>query len=296
MTLRLEAMPDDPSMVAFLSGPIVLAADLGTAGLDHASRYGKPAPEMALEETPSPPALLAASVGEALARIQPTASPLVFHSEDHLVRRLLERSEGSDDHPETPSQDVELRPFFRLTDRRYAVYFPVISPEALAARAAQVEAAAQARTKLDARTVDRVQPGLIADEERHRLVQTGSEAGRFEGRLSRSIFWGKGEFSYLLKLPAVGPAVLRFECWGGESRRRRFDVVAGGEVIAAQTLFDDRPGDTLPLEHSLPERVTSGHDSIRIGFRTVPGGSIGAIFDVRIVRPARERTDGAAHP
>ena len=37
-------MPDDASVVAFLYGPIVLAADLGDAGLDKPKRFGSEAP------------------------------------------------------------------------------------------------------------------------------------------------------------------------------------------------------------------------------------------------------------
>jgi DUF1680 family protein len=269
MTLRAEAMRDDPSIVALLSGPIVLAADLGGAGLDHASRYGKQAPELALETTPPAPTLVAPSVDHALARIRPTAAPLGF------------RTEGL-----CQPGDMDLRPFFRLADRRCAVYFPVLTRAELAARAAEDDARARAHAELAARTVDRVEPGLTADEGRHQLVQKGSEGGRFEGRLSRSVFWGNGEFSYVLKLPAAGPASVRFECWGGESRRHHFEVLADGVPFATQTLFDDRPGDVFPVEDRLPERLTAGRGSIRVGFRAPPGGSIGAIFDVRVVRPA----------
>jgi DUF1680 family protein len=159
MSLHAEAMPDDPSVVALLYGPIVLAADLGNAGLDDATRYGMTAPEMVLEDTPPAPVLVAANVGEALARIRPTADPLMFRSEG-LGR----------------PQDVELRPFFRLTDRRYAVYFPVMSQAALAACAGLAETKSQARAELDRRTVDRVQPGVTTDEEKHQLAQRGSAA------------------------------------------------------------------------------------------------------------------------
>lgn len=163
---------------------------------------------------------------------------------------------------------------------------PVLTEEARDARKVQAKADTAARAELDARTVDRVQPGLESDEARHKLEQKGSDAGRFEGRLSRSAFWGNGEFSYVLKLPASGPSALRFECWGGESRHHRFEIFANGEKIATQTLFDDAPGETLPVEHVLPERLTKGRAPIRIAFRPAPDGSIGAIFDVRIVRPA----------
>ena len=34
MALRLESLPDDPHIQALMYGPVVLAGDLGTAGLD----------------------------------------------------------------------------------------------------------------------------------------------------------------------------------------------------------------------------------------------------------------------
>jgi hypothetical protein len=68
-------------------------------------------------------------------------------------------------------------------------------------------------------------------------------------------------------------------------------------VIATQTVFDDRPGETLPLEYPLPARLTNGRGSVRIGFRTSPGGgSIGSIFDVRTVRAVSAQIGAAAQP
>ena len=117
MSLRIEAMPDDPSVVAFLYGPVVLAADLGTQGLDASRRYGPQAPEVAREDTPPIPLLVANGAAEALARLRSTGEPLVFRTEG-LGR---------------PS-DVELRPFFRLADRRYTVYFDLLDEAGLSRR------------------------------------------------------------------------------------------------------------------------------------------------------------------
>ena len=61
--------------------------------------------------------------------------------------------------------------------------------------------------------------------------------------------------------------------------------MAEGETIATQSLFDDRPGEVLEVEYPLPERLTRGRERLRVGFRTGPGTSTGAVFDVRIVRP-----------
>jgi DUF1680 family protein len=46
MGLRVEAMPDDPNMIAILYGPIVLAGDLGQEGLSEEMRYGPNAPQV----------------------------------------------------------------------------------------------------------------------------------------------------------------------------------------------------------------------------------------------------------
>jgi hypothetical protein len=179
MSLRTEAMPDDPSVMAFLYGPIVLAADLGADGLDEKRRYGLVAAEMADEGTPPIPALVAAGVPEALARVKPDADPLVFHTEG-LGRPT----------------DVKLVPVFRLPDRRYTVYFDLLSEDAWAARLARASDEAKVEAALDARAVDRVIPGLDADEAAHAIGQRNSYAGRFEGRRARHAYWGGGAFSY----------------------------------------------------------------------------------------------------
>ena len=80
MRLRTEPMADDPTVVAFLYGPIVLAADLG-GGLDAAKRFGPMAPEFRADEAPVPPTLVAATAAEALGHLRPTGEPLTFRTE-----------------------------------------------------------------------------------------------------------------------------------------------------------------------------------------------------------------------
>jgi DUF1680 family protein len=267
MRLRFEPTADDPARGAFLYGPIVLAADLGTSGLDAKARYGPSAPEVRLEDLPPAPVLIAASSTEALSRVKRAPSSLTFRTEG--VGR---------------PGDVLLRPFFRLSDRRYAVYFDVLTEAAWAERQARSAADAGARAAVEARTVDGVEAGRLEAEEAKDLQQNGSDAWSLEGRRCRSARYG-GTFTYSLRLPTGGPAALRVTYWGGESRRHTFEVVAEGETIATQSLFDDRPGELLEVEYPLPEALTRGKEHLRVGFRTGPGTSTGAVFDVRIVRP-----------
>ena len=262
MRLRFEPMPDDTSVAALLYGPVVLAADLGTAGLDTARRYGPSAPDASLADRPELPVLVADGLERALARVHPTTTPLVFRSEG-LGR----------------PRDVELRPLFRLTDRRYTVYFDVLAEPAWAARQARAADDAEARRQLASRTADAVRCGVDEDESAHALVATGSDSGWFEGRRYRAARGG-GEFSYLLALPATGPAAIRVEYWGGEARRHRFEVLIEGEPVATQSLFDDRAGEPFPVEYAVPERLTRGRDHLRVAFRPLPGDSTGAVFGV----------------
>jgi DUF1680 family protein len=268
MGLRAEPMPDDASVVAFLHGPIVLAADLGTAGLDASKRYGPSAPEFRVDAAPQLPTLLAASASEALRLLRPTGEPLTF------------RYSGSG-----RTADLRLRPFYGLYDRRHSVYLRVETEAARAAREARERAAVAARRAVEARTVDSVVAGASAEETAHALEQERAGAWSLEGRSCRSTRYG-GSWSYALRLPASGPAAVRVTYWGGETRRHRFELTAEGETLATQSLFDDRPGELYEVEYPLPERLTRGRERIRVGFRTGPAQSTGAVFEVRVVRPA----------
>jgi DUF1680 family protein len=267
LRLHAEAMPDDPSVVAFLAGPIVLAADLGDSGLDHANRYGPQAPEYREADGPVVPTLVASSPAEVLPRLRPTGEPLTFRS-DGLGR----------------PGEVLLRPFYGLYARRHSVYLRVEPLAALRARAAREEEAADDLRAVAARTADAVLVGAPSGEAAHDLVAERADVCSLEGRSCRSTRYG-GSFSYSLRVPAGRPAALRVTYWGGETRRHQFEVTAEGETLATQALFDDRPGEVYAVEYPLPDRLTRGRERIRVGFRTGPSQSTGAVFDVRVVIP-----------
>jgi uncharacterized protein len=268
MSLRFEATADDPNRGAFLYGPIVLAADLGPASGEPATRYGPSAPEVHVDDLPPMPVLVAASTADAVARVEP-AAPLSFRT------RGLGRP-----------RDLELRPFFRLADRRYSVYFDVLTEGTWAERRAREVAEAQRQSAdLAARTVDAVAAGVAVEEAAHALEETRSAAYWFEGRRGRAARSG-GSFGYALRLPPSGPAAVRVTYWGGETRRHRFELLVEGEVVATQSLFDDRPGEVLPVEYAIPGRLGPGRERVRVTFRPVPGSSTGVVYDVRVVRPS----------
>jgi DUF1680 family protein len=106
MSLHMEAMPDDPSIVAFLYGPLVLAGDLGKQGLENAQRYGLTAPQMSSGANASIPVFRCSSK-EVLAKlIHEPGSATSF------------RAVGTG----VPG-NVLLSPFYKVTEPRYTVYW-----------------------------------------------------------------------------------------------------------------------------------------------------------------------------
>jgi len=141
MSLRLEAMPDDPKMIAVLYGPIVLAGDLGLEGLTEALRYGPNAPPVHR----LPPVVIPVFIGEVkdvLGRIKPdpaAGGPLNFQTVG-LGR----------------PQDIRLLPLYKSSAQRYTVYWKVLSPAEWDQREAEIAAKELRRKEIETRTVDAV--------------------------------------------------------------------------------------------------------------------------------------------
>jgi hypothetical protein len=110
MALHAAPMPDDPSLLAIMYGPLVLAGRMGTAGITDANRRAGPTapytvPEFRDPDLPPAPVLRGDAAN--LARwIRPTGRPLEFQVTGQEV-------------------DYTLVPFSRVFDERYAVYWTV---------------------------------------------------------------------------------------------------------------------------------------------------------------------------
>ncbi len=111
MSLRMEAMPDDPSIVAFLYGPHVLAGNLGDEKIDKAKRYGPMAPQM--ETT--------ASIEIPVFRCNPKEILSRLRSESGAKIAFRTVGEGA-------PGNIGLTPFYRTHEPRYTVYWKLGSP------------------------------------------------------------------------------------------------------------------------------------------------------------------------
>ncbi len=212
MRPRFESTPDDPSTVALLRGPLVLAADLGPAD----ASFNGPAPALVGEE------LLAS---------------LEVVDDEHA--RFRSRGTGRPD-------DLAFAPFFSLHERRTAVYFKRYTPVEWEAALALRESERARAAELDQRSVDVIRLGVEDDEQRHRLTSAISYAVSYRfnpGRDART--GGFIEFDAAVK---DEPLVLQATYWGGE-RDRVFHIEVDGHRIATQGLQGEHPGEFIEREY-----------------------------------------------
>lgn len=246
MTPRLEPAPDDPSVVALLSGPLVLAADIG--------------PASAAFDGPEP----------ALVGVDPLASVTVV---DASSARFRTRGLGR-------PADLEFAPFFSQYDRRTAVYFRRYTPDGWQAALAERAAEKAREADLDARSIDIVRLGVEEDERAHDLASAISYAVSYRFRPGRDArTGGYVEFDASVR---DEPLVLRATYWGGE-RDRLFHIRVDGALIATVRLQGENPGEFIDRDYPIPPDVLTGKSRVRVRFEPEPGRTAGPVFGCRIL-------------
>lgn len=194
MTLRSEPLPGASDTYAYLSGPLVLAADLAPAD----QRFDGPAPALLIQND-------AASALTAIAD-----RPHHYRATDIL------------------GQQHDIVPFYPLYDRRTAVYFRTFTPQSWRSERTAYLAAEAARVDLARRTIDIFHIGEMQPERDHGFSATGGQSAEFYGKKNRSLPEGAQASFTIQRRP--GPAMLQITYWGNDTGREMRIVVDGREV------------------------------------------------------------------
>jgi hypothetical protein len=250
MRLRTESANDDPSTVALLHGPVVLAADLGPA--DRA--YDGPAP-----------ALVA---GDLLAGFAPVDAAAGRFRTTGIARPA----------------DLAFAPFFQQRDRRTAVYFKSFDDAGWVREQAAFAAEHARQQDLARRSVHVMNLGEMQPERDHGLTAKNSYAVTYRGRHGRDARTF-GFFEYQAKV-RPGPLILQATYWG-EERNKLFDILIDGTKIATQALDGAHPGDFFEIDYPIPAELTRGKDKVTVRFQPANDTTrCGPVFGVRIFTPA----------
>jgi hypothetical protein len=261
--LRTEPLPGSPKTVAVFDGPILLAGDLGHAGLSDKVRYDQTTPALAKLPPVDIPGFIPGPDG-VLGGIAPAGPPLTF-----LTTGIAQ------------PHDVRLIPFFRASNIRYTVYWDVYSPQEWTAHAAAIRSADERRQRIAASTVDLVDLDS-SDSERSHSPRGLDDKRRpwFEGRAGRES--RATAFGYTLKVDATRAMTVVTTCRGADRQPRTFDVLANGKVIGTHTVPLE-PDALLDLETAIPPGLTHGQQAVTIAYRPHADSITAAVFEVRTV-------------
>ena len=258
MSPRVETMPDNANRVAFFAGPILLAA-------------GMEIPQAQDDESLFVPALI------------PGGKPLTSALTPVEGKALEFTLTGM-----TKSGDVSLRPFFRLHDQPYAVYWDVLSEDAWKNREAEQSKRSEAAKALDDRTFDKVLIGDAKSESSHQMKgeKTQSGFGAYGKHMRRQ--WrhapSGGWFSYDMAIQPGQPAAIRCTYWGKETGARTFDILVNGTLIATQTLDGNHPEAFYDVTHPIPPELLKDTPKITVTFKPHADNTAGGVFGIRTIK------------
>ena len=266
LSLRIEALPHADHLIAFLYGPLVLAGDLGTAGLEAVDLYMRNQTDLVAVPGPEVPALVG-DCTQLVQHVHPVPGTILEFRTDGIGR----------------PGDITLLPFYRVHRRRYSVYWECYSEEAWRKISAARAAAKAQQLELERRTIDSVIIGQIDSEQQHQQQGERTATGPFSGRAWRHADQG-GWFSYRMKVLPDQPMTLMCTYWGSDSGEREFDILVNETGIATQRLEGKQPGEFIDVAYEIPTSLTNGQTSITVRFQAHPGKLAGGVFGCRMLK------------
>ena len=251
MDLHIESMPDNADRIAFLYGPIVLAADLGDSLPDPV--FGTP---VLLTDNRN---------------IKDWVKPVD-------IKKLIFETKGVGQ-----PKDITLKPFYTLYNKYYSVYFDFFTKAGWVAREKEYEADKKQQQLIEERTIDYFRIGEMQPERDHNLVATEKSyvdiaLGR-TGREARR----DNNFTFTMKVNP-GAANILLLTYIGDDKGRKFDVLVDGVKIAYVDWLGGTTGKFYDNEYTIPAEVIGNKTSVTIKIDANHGVTAGRIFGSRILK------------
>ena len=269
----VKYLPNVSQYIAFMHGPILLGMKTGTEDLAHLiaddSRFGQYASG---EKLPldGAPILIDNHIEELPYKLQPVAGKPLHFTLDVRMENLVQG---------------ELQPFFEIHDARYMMYWLALSEQGYKEYLDGLARAEQERRELEARTIDKVQPGEQQPETDHRMETDGSYTGN-----SNDVFFRDARdghfFSYLMQTGGRTDLSLRLKFWGvGEWKTHEFDIFVDDVLLTSinntgKYRISEFKYETFPI----PASMLEGKEQFRVKFVAKPGRQVGEIYGVRLIK------------
>ena len=273
MHAYIKPMINVPQYVAIMYGPILLGMKTGTEDMRGLiaddSRFGQYAggKKLALDEAPI---LLPKHLDDIAKDLKPVpGKPLHF--------KLATRMENA--------IDGELQPFFEIHDSRYMMYWLALGENDYKAYMQKLADEEKARQALEARTVDKVNPGEQQPETDHNMEADVTERGNTEGVFFRDARDGHF-FSYLMQTKGETNLSLQLKFWGqDEWRTSEFDIYVNDKLLCSvNNSHRWRTTQFKTVDYAIPSEFVKGKKEIRVKFVAHKSKQVGQIYGVRLVK------------
>lgn len=277
----IKYLPNVPQYIALMHGPILLGMKTGTEDLAHLvaddSRFGQYAggKKLPINEAPI---LINDNIDEIANQLHPVAGePLHFTLTTRMVNPPLPSGEGSGERL--------LQPFFEIHDSRYMIYWLALSENSYKGYLDDLAKKEQERQELEARTIDKVQPGEQQPETDHKMETDRSNTGN-----TNDVFWRDARdghyFSYLMQTEGRTDLQLRLKFWGvGEWKTHEFDIFIDDVLLTSINNTGKYRISQFKYEvFDIPAEMLQGKSQIRVKFVAKPGKQIGEIYGVRLIK------------
>lgn len=273
MHAYIKPMINVPQYVAIMYGPILLGMKTGTEDMRGLiaddSRFGQYAggKKLALDEAPI---LLPKHLDDIAKNLKPVpGKPLHFKLATHMENTI----------------DGELQPFFEIHDSRYMMYWLALGENDYKAYMQKLADEEKARQALEARTVDKVNPGEQQPETDHRMETDDSNKGNTEGIFFRDAKDGH-YFSYLMQTKGETNLSLQLKFWGqDEWRTSEFEIYVNDKLLCSvNNSHRWRTTQFKTVDYAIPSEFVKGKKEIRVKFVAHKGKQVGQIYGVRLVK------------
>ena len=276
----IRYLPNVPQYIALMHGPILLGMKTGTEDLAHLvaddSRFGQYASGQKLPINEAP-ILINDNIEQIANQLQPVeGQPLHFTLTTHMVNApLLSGRDGG----------RLLQPFFEIHDSRYMIYWLALSEQNYKGFLDDLAKAEEERQALEARTIDKVQPGEQQPETDHKMETDESYTGN-----TNDVFWRDARdghyFCYLMQTAGLTDLQLRLKFWGvGEWKTHEFDIFIDDQLLTSVNNTGKYRISEFKYEtFDIPAELLKGKTQVRVKFVANPGKQIGEIYGVRLIK------------
>jgi len=260
-------MPDGSDWVAFLRGPVVLAAALDTLSQPNlvadGSRMGHIASGALFPVSEAP--LVTGNKADLASKLRADQNSfLTFNAEKAIYQPKY--------------KGLKLVPFYTLAEKRYMIYFPYSSMEMLPERAKAIKLAENEKIKLEEETVDLVNTGEQQPESDHNFKGERTDQGIFQDRHFRN---GSGWFSYTLKNKDLTAKKIRLTFYGKE-QNRNFSIFVNNTLLENVKLDGSKGNTFYTQEYTIPQALLT--TNLELKFEAEKGSAIANVYELRLLK------------